>query len=176
MRWMILGMLLTTLGFLVYPQLEANKCQFYEGFSSCGGSTSTMKAVAAKNVAEQIAEKEIKPPQQIHKWVDANGVVHYGEKAVSNSERIDQQLDEITVIENAADITAVNKKASGSLSSSYTYPSYSSGSVNGSTQVNQLKRKREKCAKLAAKRNRYEMGSSSYKYYGTRYREECMFN
>ena len=173
---MILGALLTTFGFLVYPQLLANKCDIYKGFDDCGVATSPINAVAAKKVADQIADQKIIPPQQIHKWVDSNGVVHYGEKAVAHSERIDQQLDDITVMENAADVAAVNKKASGSLSSSYTYPSYSSRSVNGSTQVNQIKRKREKCAKLAAKRNRSEMGSSSYKYYGTRYREECMFN
>lgn len=113
--------------------------------------------------------------QAIYKWVDEHGVVHFGERETKNSTRIDQDLKDITVIENAEETKEINKKAAGSLRRSYNSPQRYYSKPRGSSQVKKIKAKKQRCAYLSAKRNKYELNSPRYKYYGTLYRKECMF-
>lgn len=175
MNKFILGIVLTVLAFVAYPKRLELQCFFLPESKACQPVAPMVMTKAAPVPAEEKQPDIIPAPrQEIHKWVDDQGVVHFVDRPVGNSERIDQDLKEISVIESAADIKKINDKASGTLS--HTAQRSSGAYRNKSAQVDSIKRKKEKCSRLSANRNKYPLNSSSYKYWGTRYREECLFN
>lgn len=154
MKNFILGCLIAALAFLVYPHWHDIKCTVSEDLSECQPPPEPQEDVAKVAVAEN--------PQKIYKWVDQEGVVHYGEKEVGK--RIDDQLHPLTILQ--PEKTPV---------SSFTTTNTSRPVVRTDNRKAEKERKKLACARLAGKRDSYSMRSDQYRRYRTQYAKQCQF-
>ena len=169
MKTFTLGILIAVLAFVAYPKRQAIVCLVLPEHYTC-------QPVAAPVAIEAgIVEPEPRPLQKVFKWTDDQGVVHYGEQDVGGSERIDENLQELTVLSGGKDAMARNKNATSQLRMStptYSKPrSYNSAS----SKSYQQSAKKKRCAYLAGKRDGYSMKNPKYKRYSTQYGQECIF-
>ncbi len=168
MKTFILGILVAILSFVLYPQRVSLYCAVMVESSECLPAEIATEEVVAKAKAPPVKEK-----QKVYKWTDDQGVVHYGEQEQGNAERIDESLDELTVISGGQEAMERNQSAASQLRSTTSSKAYRSSSSSASTSAKASKKKR--CAYLAGKRDGYKMKDSGYKRYSTQYGQECIF-
>ncbi|MBV1920819.1 MAG: DUF4124 domain-containing protein [Pseudomonadales bacterium] len=167
MKTFTLGILIAVLAFVAYPKRQAILCLALPEHETC-------QPVAAPVVIDtEIVEPEPRPPQKVFKWTDDQGVVHYGEQDVGGAERIDEDLQELTVLSGGKDAMARNKSATSQLGASTYRKSRSYTSASSKSYKQSAKKKR--CASLAGKRDAYSMKDPMYKRYSTQYGQECIF-
>ncbi len=162
MNKVLLGILLTVLAYTAYPNRVILICTALPEASLCKKPEPVPVEVAAP-----------KPPVQIHKWVDDQGVVHYGENSSATSERIDETLEHISVIGGGGDAMQQNLSAAKSIRSS-TGSSRRSSYSSSSYSKYKREAKKKRCAKIAANRDKYTMRSGDYRSYSSQYSNECI--
>jgi len=163
MKLFLLGVLIAVLCLLVFKNYRVIICTIFSESEICQPAR-TMIVVP-------------EPPQKIFKWTDEEGVVHYGEEELGHAERIDDQLDGLTIISGGKQAKTRNRKATGNLmsarstSSSRTTPYQRSTSTNTNWKMSKKKR----CSYLAGKRDEHAMSSSKHKRFRSQYSHECIF-
>jgi len=166
----ILGILIAVLAFVAYPKRQAILCLALPEHETC-------PRFAIEPVAVLEPKQEARPVQKVFKWTDDQGVVHYGEQDVGGSERIDEDLQELTVLSGAKDAMTRNQNATNQLRATASAPTYrkSRSYKSASTKSYERAAKKKRCAYLAGKRDSYSMKDAGYKRYSTQYGQECIF-
>ena len=175
MKTFILGILIAVLAFVAYPKRQAILCLALPEHETC---QPVVTPVAAEpDVVMPEPKQEARPVQKVFKWTDDQGVVHYGEQDVGGSERIDEDLQELTVLSGAKDAMTRNQNATNQLRATASAPTYrkSRSYKSASTKSYERAAKKKRCAYLAGKRDSYSMKDSGYKRYSTQYGQECIF-
>ena len=167
MKTFILGILIAVLAFVAYPKRQAILCLALPEHETCQPAV----------IEPEVVVPEPKPIQKVFKWTDDQGVVHYGEQDVGGSERIDEDLQELTVLSGAKDAMTRNQTATNQLRATASTPTYrkSRSYKSASTKSYEQAAKKKRCAYLAGKRDSYSMKDSGYKRYSTQYGQECIF-
>jgi len=165
----ILGILVAVLAFVAYPKRQAILCLALPEHETC------QPVVMPVAVEPEIAVPEPKSIQKVFKWTDDEGVVHYGEKEVGGSERIDEGLQELTVMSGGKDAMTRNQNATSQLKTSSPTYRKSRSYKSVSTKSYEKSEKKKRCAYLAGKRDGYSMQDPKYKRYATQYGQECIF-
>ncbi len=175
MKTFILGILIAVLAFVAYPKRQAILCLALPEHEACQPVVTAVAVEPDVVVPEPIQEP--KPVQKVFKWTDDQGVVHYGEQDVGGSERIDEELQELTVLSGAKDAMIRNQTAANKLRTSGSTPTYRKSRSYKSVSTKSYERaaKKKRCAYLAGKRDSYSMKDSGYKRYSTQYGQECVF-
>ncbi len=171
MKTFILGILIAVLAFVAYPKRQAILCLALPEHETC------QPLVMPAAVEPEIAVPAPKPVQKVFKWTDDQGVVHYGEQDVGGSERIDEDLEELTVLSGGKDAMMRNQSAANQLRTTASTPAYrkSRSYKSASTKSYEQSAKKKRCAYLAGKRDGYSMQDPKYKRYSTQYGQECIF-
>ena len=165
MKTFTLGILIAVLAFVAYPKRQAILCLALPEHEACQPVV----------IEPEIVVQELKPAQKVYKWTDDQGVVHYGEQDVGGSERIDEDLQELTVLSGGKDAMARNKNATSQLRTSAPTYRKSSSYKSASSKSYEQSAKKKRCASLAGKRDGYSMQDPKYKRYSTQYGQECIF-
>jgi len=171
----ILGILIAVLAFVAYPKRQAILCLALPEHETCQPVVMPV-AVESKIVVPE-PKPEPKRVQKVFKWTDDQGVVHYGEQDVGGSERIDEDLQELTVLSGGKDAMMRNQSAANQLRTTAPTPTYrkSRSYRSASTKSYEQSAKKKRCAYLAGKRDGYSMQDPKYKRYSTQYGQECIF-
>ena len=171
MKTFILGILIAVLAFVAYPKRQAIFCLALPEHETC------QPVVMPVAVEPEVVAPEPKPVQKVYKWTDDQGVVHYGEQDVGGSERIDEDLQELTVLSGAKDAMIRNQRATSQLRATASTPTYRKSRSYKSVSTKSYERaaKKKRCAYLAGKRDGYSMKDPKYKRYSTQYGQECIF-
>jgi len=169
----VLGVLVAVLVFVAYPKRHAIFCLMTPEHEQC---LPKLVEPAVEPVVEPVIE-EVPKQQKVYKWVDAKGVVHYGEREHGGALRIDESLTELSVVSGGQKAKLRNQGAARALNATGNSRSitYSQNSSSAFSKKSQREEKKRRCAYLAGKRDGYSMKTSGYKRYSTQYGQECIF-
>ena len=130
MRKLVFCAVVLGLLFVAYPKRQEILCNIFPENVSCAVPEPVIKPVAEQS------------SQQVYKWVDESGVIHYGEKPVEGAVRIDDKLTELSVISGGAEAMERNQGATSQLRGTKANRNYSSGSYDGKKVERERKKRR----------------------------------